>query len=92
MQCRSWAVLATTLIPPSTREAEAGAFLSSRPARATQRNPVSENKTKQHIGKILTPPHLTRTHARTHARYSSAQLKIEKEKKKVQGRKKKISG
>ena len=47
MQCRSWAVLATTLIPPSTREAEAGAFLSSRPARATQRNPVSENKTKQ---------------------------------------------
>jgi hypothetical protein len=36
---------------PSTREAEAGGFLSSRTARATQRNPVSKNqnqtKTKQ---------------------------------------------
>jgi hypothetical protein len=38
---------------PSTREAEAGGFLNSRPAwstdsrtaRATQRNPVSKNKT-----------------------------------------------
>ena len=32
---------------PSTREAEAGRFLSSRTARATQRNPVLKNKTKQ---------------------------------------------
>jgi hypothetical protein len=42
---------------PSTQEAEAGGFLSSRPAwstkvssrtaRATQRNPVLKNKTKQ---------------------------------------------
>jgi hypothetical protein len=42
---------------PSTREAEAGGFLNSRPAlvykvnsrtaRDTQRNPVSKNKTKQ---------------------------------------------
>jgi hypothetical protein len=32
---------------PSNREAEAGGFLSSRTARATQRNPVSKNKTKQ---------------------------------------------
>jgi hypothetical protein len=29
---------------PSTQEAEAGGFLSSRTARATQRNPVSKNK------------------------------------------------
>jgi hypothetical protein len=29
---------------PSTWEAEAGGFLSSRPARATQRNPVLRNK------------------------------------------------
>jgi hypothetical protein len=29
---------------PSTREAEAGGFLSSRPAWATQRNPVSKKK------------------------------------------------
>jgi hypothetical protein len=28
---------------PSTQEAEAGGFLSSRTARATQRNPVSKN-------------------------------------------------
>jgi hypothetical protein len=36
---------------PSTQEAEAGGFLSSRPAwstnRTIQRNPVSKNKTKQ---------------------------------------------
>jgi hypothetical protein len=32
---------------PSTGEAEAGGFLSSRTARATQRNPVLKNKTKQ---------------------------------------------
>jgi hypothetical protein len=35
---------------PSTREAEAGGFLSSRPAWSTKRNPVSkkkENKNKQ---------------------------------------------
>jgi hypothetical protein len=32
---------------PSTQEAEAGGFLSSRPARAIQRNPVLKNKTKQ---------------------------------------------
>ena len=32
---------------PSTREAEAGGFLSSRPAWATQRNPVSKNKTNK---------------------------------------------
>jgi hypothetical protein len=38
---------------PSTQEAEAGGFLSlvyrvsSRTAKATQRNPVSKNKTKQ---------------------------------------------
>jgi hypothetical protein len=31
---------------PSTWEAEAGGFLSSRTARAIQRNPVSKNKTK----------------------------------------------
>jgi hypothetical protein len=29
---------------PSTWEAEAGGFLSSRTAKATQRNPVSKNK------------------------------------------------
>jgi hypothetical protein len=29
---------------PSTREAEAGGFLNSRTARATQRNPVSKNQ------------------------------------------------
>jgi hypothetical protein len=47
---------------PSTREAEAGRFLSeailiyrvsSRPARATQRNPVSKNKTKTKTKLIL---------------------------------------
>jgi hypothetical protein len=32
---------------PSTWEAEAGGFLSSRTARAIQRNSVSKNKTKQ---------------------------------------------
>jgi hypothetical protein len=32
---------------PSTREAEAGGFLSSRPARAIQRNPVSKKTKKQ---------------------------------------------
>jgi hypothetical protein len=32
---------------PSTGKAEAGRFLSLRTARATQRNPVSKNKTKQ---------------------------------------------
>jgi hypothetical protein len=32
---------------PSTREAEAGGFLSSRTARAIQRNPVSEKKNYQ---------------------------------------------
>jgi hypothetical protein len=32
---------------PSTREAEAGRFLSSRPAKAIQRNPVSKNNKKQ---------------------------------------------
>jgi hypothetical protein len=31
---------------PSTREAEAGGFLSSRPARDTQRNPVLKRKEK----------------------------------------------
>jgi hypothetical protein len=31
---------------PSTLEAEAGGFLSSRPAWATQRNPVLKNKNK----------------------------------------------
>ena len=39
--CR--AVVAHTF-NPSTWEAEAGGFLSSRTARATQRNPVSKNK------------------------------------------------
>jgi hypothetical protein len=34
---------------PSTWEAEAGEFLSSRSARATQRNPVSKKKTKVRI-------------------------------------------
>jgi hypothetical protein len=34
---------------PSTREAEAGGFLSSRTARATQRNPVS----KKPINKLI---------------------------------------
>jgi hypothetical protein len=32
---------------PSTWEAEAGGFLSSRTARTTQRNPVSKNKKQQ---------------------------------------------
>jgi hypothetical protein len=32
---------------PSTQEAEAGGFLSSRTARATQRNPVSKKTNKQ---------------------------------------------
>jgi hypothetical protein len=32
---------------PSTWEAEAGGYLSSRPARATQRNPVSKNQKKK---------------------------------------------
>jgi hypothetical protein len=32
---------------PSTREAEAGRFLSSRPARAIQRNLVLKNQNKQ---------------------------------------------
>jgi hypothetical protein len=31
---------------PSTREAEVGRYLSSRPAWSIQRNPVSKNKTK----------------------------------------------
>jgi hypothetical protein len=31
----------------STREAEAGGFLSSRPARATHRNPVSKKQTNK---------------------------------------------
>jgi hypothetical protein len=39
----SWAVVVHAF-DPSTCEAEAGGFLSSRPARATQRNPVSKNK------------------------------------------------
>ena len=34
---------------PSTWEAEAGRFLSSRPAWATQRNPVSKKKKKKKI-------------------------------------------
>jgi hypothetical protein len=40
---------------PSTWEAEAGGFLSSRPARATQRNPVSKNqkgKKKKKCGSV----------------------------------------
>jgi hypothetical protein len=32
---------------PSTREAEASGFLSSRTARATQRNPASKNQKKE---------------------------------------------
>jgi hypothetical protein len=40
-------VVAVQVFNPSTWEAEAGRFLSSRTARATQRNPVSKNKTKQ---------------------------------------------
>ena len=32
---------------PSTWEAEAGGFLSSRTARATQRNPVSKNQKRK---------------------------------------------
>jgi hypothetical protein len=41
-----WAVVSHTF-NPSTREAEAGGFLSSRTARVTQRNPISKNqKTK----------------------------------------------
>jgi hypothetical protein len=36
---------------PSTWEAEAGEFLSSRPARATQRNPVSKNRKEKNKGK-----------------------------------------
>jgi hypothetical protein len=46
---------------PSTQEAEAGRFLASlvyrvscRTARATQRNPVSKNKTKQNKTKTKT--------------------------------------
>jgi hypothetical protein len=43
----SWAVVAHAF-NPSTREAEAGGFLSSRTARATQRNPISKKqKNKQ---------------------------------------------
>jgi hypothetical protein len=37
---------------PTTWEAEAGGFLSLRTARATQRNPVLKNKTKQKKTKV----------------------------------------
>jgi hypothetical protein len=44
---------------PSTREAEAGKFLSSRTARTTQRNPVSKNKkTKTNKQKTISKPGL----------------------------------
>jgi hypothetical protein len=55
IQLLSWAVVAHAFYP-STWEAEAGEFefeaslvyrVSSRTARATQRNPVLKNKTKQ---------------------------------------------
>jgi hypothetical protein len=36
---------------PSTREAEAGGFLSLRTARAMQRNPVLKNKNKKQANK-----------------------------------------
>jgi hypothetical protein len=36
---------------PNTWEAEAGGFLSSRPARATQRNSVSKNQKKKEKNK-----------------------------------------
>jgi hypothetical protein len=42
----SWAVVVHAF-NPSTWEAEAGGFLSSRTARATQRDPVSKNKNKK---------------------------------------------
>jgi hypothetical protein len=45
-QRRALAVVAYTF-NPSTWEAEAGRFLSSRPARLTQRNPVSELKKRK---------------------------------------------
>jgi hypothetical protein len=38
---------------PSTREAEAGGFLSSRTARAIQRNPVSKNQKKKKKDKVF---------------------------------------
>jgi hypothetical protein len=37
---------------PSTWEAEAGGFLSSRTARAIQRNPVSKKRKKENIFQI----------------------------------------
>jgi hypothetical protein len=36
---------------PSTPEAEAGGFLSSRPARATQRNPVLKKQANKQTNK-----------------------------------------
>ena len=39
---------------PSTREAEVGGFLSSRPARAIQRNPVSKNQNQKQKTKTKT--------------------------------------
>jgi hypothetical protein len=38
---------------PSTREAEADGFLSSRTARATQRNSVSEKNGSEGVGKEI---------------------------------------
>jgi hypothetical protein len=47
---------------PSTWEAEAGEFMSSRPARATQRNPVSKKKKKKPENIIIA---IVQTHTNT---------------------------
>jgi hypothetical protein len=49
----SWAVVVHAF-SPSTRQAEAGGFLSSRIARDTQRNPVSKNQSAGSLGAGIT--------------------------------------
>jgi hypothetical protein len=50
---------------PSTQEAEEGGFLSSRPARAIQRNPVSKNQK---------PTNQTNKHPKTSKNHSARKI------------------
>jgi hypothetical protein len=46
---------------PSTWESEAGRFLSSRTARATQRNPVLRKKKKKRVALVMVSVHSSKT-------------------------------
>jgi hypothetical protein len=47
LKCKIYRAVVAHAFNPSTREAEAGRFLSSRAARATQRNPVLKKLLKK---------------------------------------------